>query len=241
MGYHLKEIKKGELGKLSKIQEELDEIKDAEEQNCKIMIGCELADLYGAIESYAETQGLTMNDLYIMNEATKRAFKSGRRSSDSKEPVYNTIRTTVSKKFIESEFNIISNKNKDFYSLFSIQKDINIIVPIKKHVIFDVIEEGKDIIKNITVMKSYYTETYLSSYKSKNSNNYIFDELDTCYILNYNCDNTDFVIKINAENTDHFENLYYNDEMKEFDIDFIVDHINNHDEILNTIIKVTCL
>lgn len=240
MGYHLKEIKKGELGKLSKIQEELDEIKDAEEQNCKIMIGCELADLYGAIESYAETQGLTMNDLYIMNEATKRAFKSGRRSSDSKEPVYNTIRTTVSKKFIENEFNIISNENKDYYSLFSIDKDINIIVPIKKHIIFEVIEEGKDIIKNITVMKSDYTETYLSSYKSKNSNNYIFDELDKCYIIKYNY-HSDFIIKINAENTDYSENLYYNNEMKEFDIDFIVDHINNNDEILNTIIKVTCL
>ena len=32
MGYHTVEITKGELGKSSKIQEELDELKDAENQ-----------------------------------------------------------------------------------------------------------------------------------------------------------------------------------------------------------------
>lgn len=79
MSYHLTEIAKGVLGELSKIQEELDEVKDAEQQNNKIMIGCELSDLYGALEAYANKFGLSMNDLSIMSEATKRAFDSGRR------------------------------------------------------------------------------------------------------------------------------------------------------------------
>ncbi len=85
MSYHLTEIAKGVLGELSKIQEELDEIKDAEQQNNKIMIGCELSDLYGAVEAYANKFGLTMDDLSIMSEATKRAFKSGRRVSIEEE------------------------------------------------------------------------------------------------------------------------------------------------------------
>lgn len=81
-GYHLEDIKKGVLGELSKIQEELDEIKDAENQDCKIMIHAELADLYGAVEAYANKYGLTMYDLDKMNQCTKRAFESGRRTSD---------------------------------------------------------------------------------------------------------------------------------------------------------------
>ena len=34
-GYHITEIKKGELGEISKLQEELDELKDAHAQQCK--------------------------------------------------------------------------------------------------------------------------------------------------------------------------------------------------------------
>lgn len=78
-GYHLKEIKKGELGKLSKIQEELDELYDAEKQCSKVMIGVELSDLYGALESYAQTMGYTMEDLKNFSAITKRAFVNGRR------------------------------------------------------------------------------------------------------------------------------------------------------------------
>lgn len=82
MSYHLTNIAKGVLGELSKIQEEVDEIKDAQAQNCKIMVHAELADLYGAVEAFAKNHNLTMDDLRIMNEATKRAFASGRRTSD---------------------------------------------------------------------------------------------------------------------------------------------------------------
>lgn len=79
MGYHLKEIKKGQLGKASKIQEELDEFVDAEDQGCKIMAMVELSDLYGALEAVASKYGLTMEDLKSMSDITKRAFITGHR------------------------------------------------------------------------------------------------------------------------------------------------------------------
>lgn len=79
MSYHLKKIKKGELGKISKVQEEVDEYKDALKQKCKIMAELELADIYGALESVAESHNLTMKDLKKMSNLTKRAFKSGDR------------------------------------------------------------------------------------------------------------------------------------------------------------------
>ena len=50
MGYHKKEIKKGTLGKFSKIREEFEELEDAHNQDVKILIFCELTDLIGAIE-----------------------------------------------------------------------------------------------------------------------------------------------------------------------------------------------
>lgn len=80
MSYHLKKIKKGELGKISKVQEEVLEYMDAEKQKCKIMQELELADIYGALEALAESHGLKMKDLKKMSHITKRAFKSGCRS-----------------------------------------------------------------------------------------------------------------------------------------------------------------
>ena len=79
MGYHLKKIKKGILGKISKVQEEIEEYKDAKRQKCKIMQELELADIYGALEAVAKTHGLKMKDLQKMSQLTKRAFKSGNR------------------------------------------------------------------------------------------------------------------------------------------------------------------
>ena len=76
-GYHLKKIKKGEFGKISKVKEEAQEYQDAIEQGCKIMAELELADIYGALEAVAETHGLKMKDLKKMSELTKRAFESG--------------------------------------------------------------------------------------------------------------------------------------------------------------------
>lgn len=79
IGYHLTTIPKGELGKLSKIKEEYLELVDAEKQGIKIMVGVELGDLYGAIEEYAKSQGLTMDDLKAFSDVTKRVFANGRR------------------------------------------------------------------------------------------------------------------------------------------------------------------
>jgi hypothetical protein len=43
------------------------------------MVLCELSDLYGAIEAFALTQGVSMKDLQDFSEVTKRAFKNGHR------------------------------------------------------------------------------------------------------------------------------------------------------------------
>ena len=79
-GYHLTKFPKGKLGSISKIEEELNELKDAEKQNSKIMMLIELADLYGAIEEFCKTQNMTMEDLKTFSDITKRAFKNGYRN-----------------------------------------------------------------------------------------------------------------------------------------------------------------
>jgi len=79
MGYHKSKIKRGELGKISKVQEEIDEFIDAQTQGIRIMEMIELSDIYGALESLAEIYNLTMEDLEKMSNATKSAFKDGTR------------------------------------------------------------------------------------------------------------------------------------------------------------------
>lgn len=78
-GYHLTEIKKGEVGEFSKIEEEFAELIDARAQNSKIMEMVELSDLLGAIEEYCKKQNITLKDLKIFSDITKRAFQSGER------------------------------------------------------------------------------------------------------------------------------------------------------------------
>ena len=51
MGYHTKEIPKGELGQFSKIKEEFLEFEDAVNQGDLILQFCELSDMIGAIEA----------------------------------------------------------------------------------------------------------------------------------------------------------------------------------------------
>lgn len=80
MGYHKNKIPKGILGEFSKIKEEFLEAEDAIEQSNNIMLLVELSDLIGAIESYCENNhNITLEDLLIMNKATKNAFKDGTR------------------------------------------------------------------------------------------------------------------------------------------------------------------
>lgn len=80
MGYHKRAIVVGGIyGEVSKIEEELDELKEAFEQDNKILALCELSDLYGAMEAVAEKLGVNMEDIKKMSAATKRAFQSGAR------------------------------------------------------------------------------------------------------------------------------------------------------------------
>jgi hypothetical protein len=97
MSYHLKDIPKGVYGQYSKVYEEMLEFLDANEQDCKIMMMCELSDIFGAysalpfeeqagnkhvltfIEDSAKELNLNLNDVYIFSKITKRAFESGAR------------------------------------------------------------------------------------------------------------------------------------------------------------------
>ena len=79
MSYHKDKIKKGVLGEISKVQEEVDEYVDAQKQGIKIMEMLELADIYGALEFVAEKYNLTMYDLKSMSDVTKSAFDDGTR------------------------------------------------------------------------------------------------------------------------------------------------------------------
>lgn len=78
-GYHISPITDGALGLSSKIREELDELQDAEKQDCVIMAVMEASDIYGALKWWAKRHHLTMEDLRIMNDITERAFTSGER------------------------------------------------------------------------------------------------------------------------------------------------------------------
>lgn len=78
-GYHINEIPKGEIGKFSKIYEECLELKDAIEQNSKVMALVELSDLYGAIEEYCKENNIEIEEIKRFSDITKRAFKNGHR------------------------------------------------------------------------------------------------------------------------------------------------------------------
>ena len=56
MSYHLRSIEKGTIGELSKVYEEIEEVKDSDEQGVDLMVLVELSDVIGAIESYLEKQ-----------------------------------------------------------------------------------------------------------------------------------------------------------------------------------------
>lgn len=80
MGYHKNKIKRGVFGEFSKINEEYDELLDAHEQNDKILMICELCDLIGAIEGYAEREfQISLEDIIKFKNKTKNAFINGDR------------------------------------------------------------------------------------------------------------------------------------------------------------------
>ncbi len=80
MGYHKTEIVRGVYGEFSKITEEYEELLDAHQQGAKIMLLCELSDLYGAIDAYVQRHhGLTIEDVAVMARLTREAFEEGKR------------------------------------------------------------------------------------------------------------------------------------------------------------------
>lgn len=80
-GYHNREIKRGEIGDVSKIREELEELEDAIEQGVRVMQLCELSDIVRAIQLNLEKHhpGYTIHDLIQMADVTARAFADGTR------------------------------------------------------------------------------------------------------------------------------------------------------------------
>lgn len=79
MAYHKRFIPKGDLGQFSKIQEEFQELSDANFQSCAPLEICEICDLYGAIEEYIKKYNLTMEDIKKFSDMTKKAFVEGSR------------------------------------------------------------------------------------------------------------------------------------------------------------------
>lgn len=80
MGYHKRTINKGIYGEFSKIKEEFEELEDSFLQNDKILQMCELTDLLGAIEGYAQKHFyLTLGDLKKFSDKTKAAFRENKR------------------------------------------------------------------------------------------------------------------------------------------------------------------
>lgn len=81
MAYHTRKINKGVYGESSKIQEEVEELQDAELQNNKIMTLVELSDIICAINGYLRVQYpfIKLEDLIKMAEATHSAFVDGTR------------------------------------------------------------------------------------------------------------------------------------------------------------------
>lgn len=80
MGYHTREFKKGMYGEFSKVEEEWEELMDAREQKASILELCELSDLLGAMAGYVEKRySLTLDDLILMSDMTRSAFREGKR------------------------------------------------------------------------------------------------------------------------------------------------------------------
>ena len=80
-GYHLRDIEKGELGEVSKIREEMDELIDAAKQKVRVMELVEMSDMLGAMDAYLSKHhgNYTIDDLLKMSAVTKRAFVNGKR------------------------------------------------------------------------------------------------------------------------------------------------------------------
>jgi NTP pyrophosphatase (non-canonical NTP hydrolase) len=83
IGYHLREIDRGEYGEASKIFEEAYEFADALDQGSALMALIELSDMVGAIKGFLAKHHptITLADLDTMSVITQRVFESGYRES----------------------------------------------------------------------------------------------------------------------------------------------------------------
>ena len=80
MGYHKRDITRGKFREFSKIKEEFEELEDAVQQEDVILQMCELADLVGAIEGYANSHlGISLEDIIKFKDKTKTSFQEGSR------------------------------------------------------------------------------------------------------------------------------------------------------------------
>lgn len=70
--WHVRQIQKGIYGELSKIQEELDEAVDAEEQEQILMLFYELSDIIGAVGGVAKKYGMTLEQIYKFSQLRTR-------------------------------------------------------------------------------------------------------------------------------------------------------------------------
>lgn len=75
MGFHKRNIPKGEYGKLSKVREELEEAEDAEEQGINLLLLFELSDMIGAIGGVAESLGWDLDDLVAFAKLRSKVIK----------------------------------------------------------------------------------------------------------------------------------------------------------------------
>lgn len=73
--WHTRAIKKGELGELSKIEEELEEAKDAQEQGQDFMLLFELSDIIGACGLVAQKYGMTLDQLVKFSKLRSQVAK----------------------------------------------------------------------------------------------------------------------------------------------------------------------
>lgn len=77
-GYHTQFIPKGECGEFSKIEEEFEELKDAwKNRESKVLTICELSDLYGSMEAFAnKCLNISMDEIVKFSDLTKEAYQS---------------------------------------------------------------------------------------------------------------------------------------------------------------------
>lgn len=79
---HKRNIEKGNFGDFSKIEEEFQELKDANEQHCKVLEICEICDLIGAVNGYVKKHyNMSIYDIYRFSEMVS-SNKSNKNEQD---------------------------------------------------------------------------------------------------------------------------------------------------------------